>query len=100
MDNVCVYVYLKVVYFWFMFGYGLLGFFFYIIRNCVYIRKFVFSVDCFIIFFLKCWKFVYLILLLYVWFKDNDEVKKKERMILLYLEIYILCRNDILVFLY
>lgn len=77
MDNVCVYVYLKVVYFWFMFGYGLLGFFFYIIRNCVYIRKFVFSVDCFIIFFLKCWKFVYLILLLYVWFKDNDEVKKK-----------------------
>lgn len=28
MDNACVYVHLKVAYFWFMFGHGLLGFFF------------------------------------------------------------------------
>lgn len=78
MDNACVYVHLKVAYFWFMFGHGLLGFFFfYIIRNCAYTRKFAFSVDCFITLPLKCWKSVYLILSLHVWFKDNDEAKKK-----------------------
>lgn len=98
MDNACVYVHLKVAYFWFMFGHDLLGFFFfYIIRNCAYTRKFAFSVDCFITLPLKCWKSVYLILSLHVLFKDNDEAKKKERMISLHLEIYILCRNDILV---
>lgn len=80
MDNACVYMYvhLKVAYFWFMFGHGLLGFFFYIIRNCAYTRKFAFSVDCFITLPLKCWKSVYLILSLHVWFKDNDEAKKRE----------------------
>lgn len=78
MDNACVYVHLKVAYFWFMFGHGLLGFFFfYIIRSCAYTRKFAFSVDCFITLPLKCWKSVYLILSLHVWFKDNDEAKKK-----------------------
>lgn len=78
MDNACVYVHLKVAYFWFMFGHGLLGFFFfYIIRYCAYTRKFAFSVDCFITLPLKCWKSVYLILSLHVWFKDNDEAKKK-----------------------
>lgn len=78
MDNACVYMHLKVAYFWFMFGHGLLGFFFfYIIRNCAYTRKFAFSVDCFITLPLKCWKSVYLILSLHVWFKDNDEAKKK-----------------------
>lgn len=78
MDNACVYVHLKVAYFWFMFGHGLLGFFFfYIIRNCAYTRKFAFSVDSFVTLPLKCWKSVYLILSLHVWFKDNDEAKKK-----------------------
>lgn len=78
MDNACVYVHLKVAYFWFMFGHGLSGFFF--LHNkklCIYTRKFAFSVDCFITLPLKCWKSVYLILSLHVWFKDNDEAKRK-----------------------
>lgn len=65
-------------------------FFLDIIRNCAYTRKFAFSVDCFITRPLKCWKSVYLILSLHVWFKDNDQAKKKRRMISLHLEIYIL----------
>lgn len=39
MDNACVYVHLKVAYFWFMFGHGLLGFFIFFLHNkklCIY----------------------------------------------------------------
>lgn len=81
MDNACVYVHLKVAYFWFMFAHGLFGGFFFldIIRNCAYTRKFAFSVDCFITLPLKCWKSVYRILSLHVWFKDNDQAKKKKK---------------------
>lgn len=38
MDNACVYVHLKVAYFWFMFGHGLSGFFFFLHNKklCIY----------------------------------------------------------------
>lgn len=36
MDNACVYVHLKVAYFWFMFGHGLLGFFLHNKKLCIY----------------------------------------------------------------
>lgn len=91
MDNACVYVHLKVAYFWFMFAHGLFGGVFFSWHNkklCIY-QKICIQCGLFC-HTLKCWKSVYLILSLHVWFKDNDQAKKKRRMISLHLEIYIL----------
>lgn len=96
MDNACVYVHLKVAYFWFMFGHGLLGFFIFFLHNkklCIY-QKICIQCGFFCHSPSKMLKvrisdFIITCLIQ----RQRWGKKKKERMISLHLEIYILCRN-------
>lgn len=91
MDNACVYVHLKVAYFWFMFGHGLLGFFF--LHNkklCIYQKI---CIQCGLFYhspskMLKVRISDFIITCLIQ--RQRWGKKKEERMISLHLEIYIL----------